>query len=315
MAEDVLKALFSGKTVLCDGAMGTMLYSCGVFINRSYDELNVQQPETVRGVHEQYLQAGAEVIETNTFGANAVRLEHFGLVDKVRELNLAGAALARRCVDAHRDKHGATAYVAGAVGSLGVARNDGSALSPERMRAVFREQIAALAEGGVDLLMAETMMSVVEAEQAVAAAKQAAPGLPLAVLATVNEEGACLDGSSAAEFARRLTAAGAQAVGCNATGDGSDPGGDAECRAAAPCRGAAYLHGIAGVYGELRAEVCARRGELGGWMLWDDAGAHSRDAGKAARRPSADGGRGRDGAAQRGGAGRAWARGGRDTPG
>src|SRR5580658_9673808 len=94
--------LFAGETVLCDGAMGTMLYSCGVFINRCYDELNVTQPETVRSVHELYLQAGAQVIETNTFGANAFRLEGFGLRDKVEEFNRAGAAIARQCVQAIR---------------------------------------------------------------------------------------------------------------------------------------------------------------------------------------------------------------------
>jgi methionine synthase I (cobalamin-dependent) len=76
-----VEGLFSGQTVLCDGAMGTMLYSCGVFINRCYDELNVTQPEMVRSVHQQYLQAGAQVIETNTFGANALRLAHYGLAD------------------------------------------------------------------------------------------------------------------------------------------------------------------------------------------------------------------------------------------
>ena len=215
MAEDVLRGLFSGRTVLCDGAMGTMLYGCGVFINRSYDELNVTQPETVRQVHEQYLQAGAEVLETNTFGANAVRLEHFGLRDRVRELNVAGATLARRTAEAHEAKHGARAFVAGAVGSLGRARSDGSALSAEDMYEAFAEQMEALVEGGVDLLIAETMMSVAEAEQAVAAAKKAAPGLPIAVLATVDERGVCLDGTTAEEFARRVTAAGADAVGCN----------------------------------------------------------------------------------------------------
>jgi len=91
-----LETLFTGKPVLCDGAMGTMLYSCGVFINRCYDELNVTQPDMVRSVHEQYLLAGAEVIETNTFGANSFRLEHYGLGDRVRDFNLAGASLARR---------------------------------------------------------------------------------------------------------------------------------------------------------------------------------------------------------------------------
>src|ERR1700678_29965 len=96
--------LFEGDTVLCDGAMGTMLYSCGVFINRCYDELNVTQAETVRSVHQQYLQAGAQVIETNTFGANRYRLQHYGLRKKVREFNLAGAKIARQCVMAFEEK-------------------------------------------------------------------------------------------------------------------------------------------------------------------------------------------------------------------
>ncbi len=87
--------LFSGGTVLCDGAMGTMLYARGVFINRCYDELNLSQPELVREIHAEYLQAGAEVVETNTFGGNAFRLELHGLKDKVREINLAGVRLAR----------------------------------------------------------------------------------------------------------------------------------------------------------------------------------------------------------------------------
>src|ERR1700722_4501200 len=158
-----LDKLFEGKTVLCDGAMGTMLYSCGIFINRCYDELNVAQPDIVRGVHEQYLQAGAEVIETNTFGANAYRLEHYGLTEKVRAFNLAGATLARQCVAAMAEKQGTRAYGAGAVGSLGVHLEPLGRVSSADAKAAFAEQIAALAEGGVDLLIAETMMSVAEA--------------------------------------------------------------------------------------------------------------------------------------------------------
>ncbi len=214
--EDALARLFSGGTVLCDGAMGTMLYGCGVFINRSYDELNVTQPDTVRSVHEQYLQAGAEVIETNTFGANALRLEHFGLRERVREINLAGVALARKSVEAHQAKHGATAFVAGAVGSLGVRLGSGEGdLTPERARAVYAEQMAALAEGGADLILAETMMSLPEAEQALLAAREAAPGLPVVVLAKVDDEAQCLDGTPVDVFARRLTELGADAVGAN----------------------------------------------------------------------------------------------------
>ncbi len=211
-----VKRLFDGGTVLCDGAMGTMLYGCGVFINRSYDELNLAQPETVRSVHEQYLQAGAEVIETNTFGANAIRLEHYGLREKVREINLAGARLARQTVDAHREKQGVEAFVAGAIGSLGVRLGAGEGeITAEHARAVYAEQMAALAEGGVDLLIAETMMSLPEAEQALLAAREAAPGLPIAVLAKVDDDGNCLDGTSIEQFARRLSALGADAVGCN----------------------------------------------------------------------------------------------------
>src|ERR1700679_3904157 len=142
--------LFGGGTVLCDGAMGTMLYSNGVFINRCYDELNVSQPETVRSVHQQYLQAGAEVIETNTFGANAFRLEHFGLRDKVREFNLAGVAIARQTVEAMREKQGSEAFVAGAVGALGVRLEPVGKVTLAEARAAFAEQMAALAEGGVD---------------------------------------------------------------------------------------------------------------------------------------------------------------------
>jgi methionine synthase I (cobalamin-dependent)/5,10-methylenetetrahydrofolate reductase len=207
--------LFAGGTALCDGAMGTMLYSCGVFINRSYDELNVTQPETVRSVHEQYLQAGAEIIETNTFGANSFRLERFGLRDKVGEFNRAGAAIARQCVEAIREKQGTEAFVAGAIGSLGLRLEPLGKTSLEEARASFAEQIAALAEGGVDLLILETMMSVDEAEQGVLAAREVAPTLKVAVLFTVDEEANCLDGSSPEFAAQRMEAIGADAVGCN----------------------------------------------------------------------------------------------------
>jgi homocysteine S-methyltransferase len=192
-----------------------MLYGCGVFINRCYDELNVTQPETVRSVHELYLQAGAQVIETNTFGANAFRLERFGLRDKVAAFNRAGAAIARQCVEAIQNKQGADAFVAGAVGSLGLKLAPAGETTLEQAREAFAEQIQALAEGGVDLLIAETMMSVDEAEQAVLAARQVAPHLKIVVLMTVDEEGNCLDGVSPEVAAQRLTAIGADAIGCN----------------------------------------------------------------------------------------------------
>ncbi len=215
-ADEAVAALFEGgRPVLCDGAMGTMLYSCGVFLNRCYDELNLSQAETVRSVHMQYLQAGARIIETNTFGANGLRLERFDLRGRVRELNLAGAAIARQCVEAVREKQAVEAFVAGAVGSLGVRLGPEGALTPSTAREIFAEQIAALAEGGVDLLMVETMMSLAEAEQATHAARAVAPALKVVVMVTVDEAGDCLDGASPEEAAQRLAAAGADAVGCN----------------------------------------------------------------------------------------------------
>jgi homocysteine S-methyltransferase len=214
-----VRRLFEGTPVLCDGAMGTMLYARGVFINRCYDELNLSQPEMVRGVHTEYLQAGAEVIETNTFGANLYRLEHYGLGDKVRAINMAGARLARECVNQIREKQAVDAFVAGAIGPLGVRLEPLGKVGLDEARAAFAEQIAALVEGGpgvgVDLLSIETMTSLVEAEQAVKAAQDVAPGVPVIVLVTVDEEGNCLDGASAETAAKRLAATGADAIGCN----------------------------------------------------------------------------------------------------
>ncbi|MDE1177575.1 MAG: bifunctional homocysteine S-methyltransferase/methylenetetrahydrofolate reductase [Edaphobacter sp.] len=213
------KRLFAGSPVLCDGAMGTMLYARGVFINKCYDELNLSQPEMVRAIHQEYLQAGAEVIETNTFGANAYRLEHFGLPDKVREINLAGVRLARASVNEIRDKQSSEAFVAGAIGPLGVRLEPLGKLGLDEARAAFAEQIAALVEDGpgvgVDLLCVETMTSIVESEQAVLAAREVAPGIPVIVMVTVDEDGNCLDGTSAENAAKRLTATGADAIGCN----------------------------------------------------------------------------------------------------
>jgi methionine synthase I (cobalamin-dependent)/5,10-methylenetetrahydrofolate reductase len=207
------------RTVLCDGAMGTMLYDRGVFINRSYDELNLSQPDLVRSVHAEYLQAGAEIIETNTFGANAFRLERYGLRDSVRKINLAGMRLARECVTQIREKQASEAYVAGALGPLGVRLVPHGPVSREEAREAFREQVKALAEGGpglgADLFVIETMMSMAETEEALAAVKLEAPALKVVVMLTVDEEGNSLDGTSAEDAARMMEQWGADAIGCN----------------------------------------------------------------------------------------------------
>src|SRR6195952_5178727 len=207
--------LFAGGRVLGDGAMGTMLYARGIFINRCYDELNLSQPDTIAAIHTEYLQSGAEIIETNTFGANAFRLERFGLRDKVRDINLAGAKIARQSVDAIVEKQGTEAFVAGAIGPLGVRLEPLGKTGLDEARAAFAEQISALAEGGVDLLMIETMMSIDESEQAVLAAKAVAPQLPVVVMVTVDEDGNCLDGASPEVAVARLGGGGANGLGGN----------------------------------------------------------------------------------------------------
>src|SRR5205823_2048629 len=149
MSADFLTRL-QKSAVLCDGAMGTLLYSKGIFINRCYDELNLSQPDLIRGVHHEYLQAGAEVIETNTFGGNTHRLERHGLRDKVHDINFSGARLAKEAAKSF------DAWVAGAVGPLGIRIEPLGKTSFQEARDAFREQIAALLEGGVDILILET---------------------------------------------------------------------------------------------------------------------------------------------------------------
>ncbi|HEX4036628.1 MAG TPA: bifunctional homocysteine S-methyltransferase/methylenetetrahydrofolate reductase [Acidobacteriaceae bacterium] len=214
-----LEKIFGRRAVLCDGAMGTSLYARGVFINRCYDELNLSQPELVRGVHEEYLQAGAEIIETNTFGANALRLTRYGLQGKVAEISQAGVRIARQAVQQFADKQAGTAWVAGSVGPLGVHLEPLGKTSLEEARAAFVEQIRALTAagpgGGVDLLILETMMALNEAEQAVLAAHEVAPDVPVVVMVTVDEEANCLDGSSPESAAARIASWGVDGLGCN----------------------------------------------------------------------------------------------------
>ena len=216
---DPVAELFEAGTVLCDGAMGSMLYGRGIFINRCYDELNVSQPDLVREVHLEYLQAGAQVIETNTFGANAVRLERYGLEGRVWELNVAGVRLAREAVTQVRDKQATEAFVAGAIGPLGARIGKDAKLTEQEAYAAFVQQVKALVDGGpgvgADLLIIETMMSITEATLAVRAAKHESRGLRVIVMVTVDEEGQCLDGSTPEEAAEALEKAGADAVGCN----------------------------------------------------------------------------------------------------
>jgi homocysteine S-methyltransferase len=207
--------IFASRPVLADGAMGTVLYARGIFINRCYDELNLSDPGLILAVHEEYLQAGAEILESNTFGANRFRLGRHGLAAKVAEINAAGVRLARQAVDHLKEKQAGEAWVAGAVGPLGVRLEPLGKTGLDEARAAFAEQIGALAAAGADLLIIETMPALNEAREALAAAREVAPDLPLLIMVTVDDEGNCLDGASAQQAAALLTEWGAGAIGVN----------------------------------------------------------------------------------------------------
>ena len=208
MSTDLLDRL-KKSPVLCDGAMGTLLYAKGIFINRCYDELNLSQPDLIRGVHHEYLQAGAELIETNTFGANAFRLARHSMADKVREMNVAGARLAREAAKSF------DVWVAGSVGPLGIRIEPLGKTSFEEARAAFREQISALVEGEVDLLILETFGYLEELHQAMLAARDVSAEIPVVAQVTIDEDANCLDGSTPETFAPRLEEWGADVIGCN----------------------------------------------------------------------------------------------------
>jgi len=214
MAQDLISRLKQGP-VLCDGAMGTLLYAKGVFINKCYDELNLAQPDLIRNIHHEYLSAGADVIETNTFGGNSFRLIRHGLSDQVREINLRGARLAREAADAFNLKKAGSALVAGSVGPTGVRIEPLGKTAREEARAAFHDQIASLVEGGVDLLILETFGYLEELHQAILAAREVAPDMQVVAQVTIDEDGNCLDGASPETFTAKLEEWGPDVIGCN----------------------------------------------------------------------------------------------------
>jgi methionine synthase / methylenetetrahydrofolate reductase (NADH) len=190
--------------------MGTMLYAKGVFINRCFESLNVSQPALVVDVHQEYRRAGADVIETNTFGANRMKLRAFGLGDQVREINLAGARLAREAIEGS----GHDGYVAGAIGPLGVRIEPWGKTGVDEAEAMFREQAQALADGKVDLFVLETFRDLNEIGAAIKAVRSVCT-LPIVAQMTTEEDGASLDGAPPEQFAPALIAQGADVVGVN----------------------------------------------------------------------------------------------------
>ncbi len=195
------------RVLVCDGAMGTMLYGKGVFINKSFDALNLTQPDLVAGVHREYVQAGADIIETNTFGANRIKLGSFGLAERLADVNLEGARIARR---AAADQ----AYVAGSIGPLGIRIEPWGKTGLDEAREYFREQGQALVDGGVDLFILETFRDLNEIGAAIDALR-AVCDLPIIAQMTTEENGDTLDGTTPERFAPELERRGATILGVN----------------------------------------------------------------------------------------------------
>jgi homocysteine S-methyltransferase len=197
------------RAMVADGAMGTMLYSKGVFINRCYDELNLSSPDLVKGVHLEYVKAGAEILETNTFGANRMRLAGFGIAEKLRSINRAGVRIAREAA-------GDDAFVAGSVGPLGVHIEPLGPTSFAEARAIFAEQIETLLEAGADLVILETFSNLDELREAVLAARGVA-GDELVVVAqvTIDDYGNLRDGTDTRSFTLQMDQWPADVIGCN----------------------------------------------------------------------------------------------------
>jgi homocysteine S-methyltransferase len=204
---DFIQAIADEHVYLFDGAMGTMLYAKGVFINKCYDELNLRNPEIVAEVHKQYVRAGAEIIETNTYGANRIKLRSFGIEDELRAINERGAALAREAA-------GDSVFVAGAIGPLGIRIEPYGPTSLAEAREYFREQAAALRDAGVDLFVLETMSNIAEIEQAIAAIRDTC-SLPVVAQMTIGNDGRTIYGDTPRTIAQRLDLAGADVIGLN----------------------------------------------------------------------------------------------------
>ena len=193
--------------LVCDGAMGTMLYAKGIFLNRSFDELNLTQPDLVAEVHQAYVRAGADVIETNTFGASRVKLTPFGLGDRVKAINAQGARIARH---AAREQ----AYVAGSIGPLGIRIEPWGKTGVDEAEAYFREQVGGLLEGGVDLFVLETFHDMNEIAAAIRAVRSVSD-LPIVAQVTTEEDGNTLDGVAPEAFVPQLEELGASVIGVN----------------------------------------------------------------------------------------------------
>ncbi len=198
------------RPLLCDGAMGTLLYARGVTYEQCFDELNLTRPELIQGVHREYITAGAQIIETNTFGANRVKLEGHNLGSKVRDINYRAAKIAAEA----REVTGQHVFIAGAIGPTGRPLQAPDEHRLSELRAIFREQIGALQEGGIDIVMLETFTNLAELRQAVLAAQELG-GLSIVAQMSFYEDGHTLSGQSPARVAAVLGDLGVNVIGAN----------------------------------------------------------------------------------------------------
>lgn len=205
------RLLDPSRIVVFDGAMGTMLYAKGVFINQCYDELNLRSPNLIKEIHRAYVKAGAEIIETNSFGANRLKLVQHGLETQVREINRAAAALAREVAD----EAPRPVLVAGAVGPLGARIEPYGPTSLDEARGYFREQIEGLRAGGADLFLLETFGDLQEIGQAIRAAGDVSPDTPVIAQMTIGADGLTPFGVSPEDIAKSLDTWGADVIGLN----------------------------------------------------------------------------------------------------
>jgi homocysteine S-methyltransferase len=209
-------ALNSGQCFLFDGSTPTVLYERGVYINRSFDEANLASPDLVRSIHQEFRAAGAQVLTTNTWAANRVKLQGYGLAESLQDINTNGARLAREALE-----EGASGWVAGSVGPLGVRIEPWGPTSFEEAQGFFAEQARALLEGGVDLFVLESFADLNETHQAILGIQQVCP-LPVVAMMTPNDEGQTLYGTEPEWYIRKLAEWGAALVGVNG-GSGPAP--------------------------------------------------------------------------------------------
>jgi homocysteine S-methyltransferase len=201
------------ETILADGAMGTMLHARGVGFDKCFDELNITNPAAVADIHREYIEAGAQLIITNTFGANRFKLSKHGLEDDVAEINRAGVELAKRIVSSSFKD----VMIAGDIGPLGVRIAPYGRVKPEEARAAFAEQVKALADAGAEVILIETMSDLYEIQEAIKAAKQNCQ-LPVVASVTFTRDDRTLLGDDPTKVARRVAEAGADVIGVNCSG-------------------------------------------------------------------------------------------------